>query len=51
MSVYIVLCWRNHALVCKQTFQRMDVDGSGYISRANLRAVMGSTLPDSQLDR
>lgn len=34
-----------------QTFQRMDVDNSGYISRANLRVLMGMALPDSYLDR
>eukprot|EP00611_Tribonema_gayanum_P002814 TRINITY_DN12141_c0_g1_i2.p1 TRINITY_DN12141_c0_g1~~TRINITY_DN12141_c0_g1_i2.p1 ORF type:complete len:563 (+),score=189.95 TRINITY_DN12141_c0_g1_i2:160-1848(+) len=33
-----------------ETFQRLDVDNSGYISRANLKVLMGPLYPEAMLD-
>jgi calcium-dependent protein kinase len=40
-----------HDDLLTQTFQRFDVDNSGYITPANLRAVLGETFDGTQIDK
>lgn len=37
--------------ILKEAFERLDVDSTGFISRDNLRAVLGKTYDNALIDK
>lgn len=44
-------CIRRQEDILKEAFERLDVDSTGFISRDNLKAVLGKTYDNALIDK